>query len=62
MKLTLEEVEAILQKEIIWVLDHPDKDLNNDQQMGFMNGLRQAQILIRLAENELLAYRNIVTP
>jgi len=50
MKLNLSEAIEILQKEIVWCLDHPDKELNNDQQMGFMNGLRQAQTLLRKAE------------
>ena len=42
MKLTLKEAIEVLQKEINWCLDYPDKELNNDQQMGFVNGLRQA--------------------
>ena len=50
MKLTLTEVCNILQTEINWCLDHPDPELNNDQQMGFMNGLRQAQHLLKGGE------------
>jgi hypothetical protein len=38
-------IDAI-QGEIVWCLDNPDEDLTKDQQMGFMNGLRQAQLLI----------------
>jgi hypothetical protein len=53
MKLKLREVNDILQKEIVWCLDHPDPLLNNDQRMGFMNGLRQAEYLIGGAENAL---------
>lgn len=44
--LTPEDIIDTLQSEIVWCLDNPDKDLNHDQQMGFMNGLRQAQTLI----------------
>jgi hypothetical protein len=54
MKLTLREVEEILQKEINWCLDNPDNELSEHQQVGFMNGLRQAQTLIRDAERVLL--------
>jgi hypothetical protein len=50
MKLTLKEATYILQKEILWCLDNPDKELTQDQQMGFMNGIRQAQILLERAE------------
>jgi hypothetical protein len=56
MKLTLNETINILQKEIIWCLDNPDPDLNKDQQMGFMNGLRQAQYLIQKAEEQLMGW------
>lgn len=51
MKITLDEAVEILQKEIVWCLDNPDPTLNKDQQMGFMNGLRQAQYLLRAAEH-----------
>jgi hypothetical protein len=54
MKLTLKDVDDILQKEIVWCLEHPDKDLTMDQQLGFMNGLRAAQIILRKAEEGLL--------
>lgn len=50
IKFTAREVNAILQKEINWCLDNPDSDLNKDQQLGFINGLRQAQYLIEKAE------------
>jgi len=54
MKLTSKEIDAILQKEINCCLDNPDQELNHDQQMGFMNGLRQAQLLIEKAETAVL--------
>lgn len=50
MKLTLEESTAILQQEIEWCLENPDPLLNHDQQMGFINGLKQAQYLLRVGE------------
>jgi hypothetical protein len=55
MRLTLKEADDILQAEINWCLDNPDPDLNHDQRMGFMNGLRQAQTLLRLAEEKKIA-------
>jgi hypothetical protein len=58
MKLTLKEADDILQKEIVWCLEHPDKDLTMDQQLGFMNGLRAAQIILRKAENILAEDHN----
>ena len=58
MKLRLQETIDLLQNEINWCLDHPDNQLNKDQQYGFMNGLRQAQILIRNAENELITVQD----
>jgi hypothetical protein len=54
MKLKLNEAINLLQNEIIWCLDHPDPELNKDQQLGFMNGLRQAQYLIQKAEKQLI--------
>jgi hypothetical protein len=51
MRLKLQEAVDILQAEIVWCLDHPDKELSKDAQMGFMNGLRQAQYIIKTAEN-----------
>lgn len=60
MKLTIDEALEILQKEIEWCLNNPyfqsDRDkqlgvsLTQDQQRGFMMGLRQAQILLERAE------------
>ena len=47
---TVREINYILQKEINWCLDNLDKDLNQDQRLGFMNGLRQAQYLVKEAE------------
>lgn len=51
---TVREINYILQKEINWCLDHPDTQLNHDQQLGFMNGLRQAQYLIKEAERIII--------
>jgi hypothetical protein len=53
MKLKIDEVITVLQKEIIWCLDHPDITLNKDQQMGFVNGLRQAQSILEKAEHKV---------
>lgn len=53
MRLKLEDAVCILQNEISWCRDHPDPKLTQDQQTGFMNGLRQAQNLLCLAEKEL---------
>lgn len=41
------EMIELIQSEIIWCLDHPDETLSHDAQFGFMNGLRQAQYIIR---------------
>lgn len=46
MNLTPKEIIKIIQVEINWCLDNPNDELNHDQRMGFVNGLRQAQILI----------------
>jgi hypothetical protein len=51
MKLTAKDIDQLIQAEINWCLDNPDRDLNHDQQMGFVNGLRQAQRLIEYAHN-----------
>ena len=51
MKMKLEEATQLFQNEIIWCLEHPDPLLNKDQQIGFMNGLRQARCLLRAAES-----------
>jgi len=60
MKLTLKEVNDILQSEINWCLDNPDETLTKDQQMGFVNGLKQAQLLIRKAERRRIESTVIV--
>mgnify|MGYP001615771090 CR=1 FL=1 len=52
MYLTMQEAQDLLQAEIVWCLDHPDAELTHDQQMGFMNGLRQAQLLLEKAEEK----------
>jgi len=43
------EAIKLIQSEINWCLDHPDETLSHDAQFGFMNGLRQAQYLLRKA-------------
>jgi len=45
----VDDLPRIIQKEINWCLDHPDETLSHDAQFGFMNGLRQAQYLLRKA-------------
>jgi hypothetical protein len=54
MKLQLSEAQAVFEKEIQWCLDHPDQQLSQEHQIGFVNGLRQAQYLLRKAERALL--------
>ncbi len=61
MRLNLQNIQKILQQEINWCLDHPDNELNLDQQMGFMNGLRQAEYLIRMAENIMLDEHQLIS-
>jgi hypothetical protein len=51
MRLTSKDIKGLIQIEINWCLDNPDRDLNHDQQMGFVNGLRQAQTLIERFES-----------
>lgn len=46
MRLKPKDIIGLIQIEINWCLDNPDKDLTHQQQMGFVNGLRQAQRLI----------------
>jgi hypothetical protein len=53
MIVTKEELARLIQSEIDWCLDNPSKELNQDQQMGFMNGLRQAQMLIDLTDGHV---------
>jgi hypothetical protein len=55
MYLTKQEAYDVLQAEIVWCLDNPDKELNHDQQTGFMNGLRQAQLLLEKAEQKKIS-------
>lgn len=50
MKVKLKEAISLLQAEINWCLDNPDPLLNKDQQLGFVNGLRQAQLLLQKME------------
>ena len=50
-----EEAIQLFQNEITWCLDHPDPMLNKDQQIGFMNGIRQAQYLLKYAEHHVQA-------
>jgi hypothetical protein len=53
MNLSLNEVQNILQSEIIWHLDHPDKELTKEQQNGFLAGIKHSQTIIRLAEEKI---------
>jgi hypothetical protein len=62
MILTKKDIEGILQAEIVWCLDHPDATLNHDQQMGFVNGLRQAQLILRRAQDPRYVRVHYVTP
>ncbi len=55
MKLKTDEVVALFQAEINWCLDHPSAELTQEQQLGFMNGLRQAQYLVQAAERKLVS-------
>jgi hypothetical protein len=57
----MKEAQDMLQAEIVWCLDHPDATLTHDQQMGFMNGLRQAQILLEKAEKKKIESFTSVT-
>jgi hypothetical protein len=53
MKLTLQQAHHVLQAEIEWCLKHPNKDLTADHQLGFRNGLKQAQYLLEKAEEKI---------
>lgn len=53
MKLKLDEMTDILQKEITWCLDNPDITLSDEFQEGFISGLMQAQDLIKKAERTI---------
>jgi len=54
MKLTINDIKQILQSEIKWWESHtvgnPEKEFAN----GFINGLKQAEYLIIMAETEEL--------
>lgn len=51
----IDEAIQLLQNEINWCLDHPDPELTHDQRMGFVNGLKQAQYLLRSAEQKCIS-------
>jgi len=53
MKLSIKEMEEVLQQEITCCLRNPDKNLTHDQQTGFVDGLLQAQYLLRAAEKRV---------
>ena len=46
MKLELKDVIEILNTEINWCIDNPDKAFHKDYRKGFTNGLIQAKYLI----------------
>ena len=52
MILTSSEYIDILQTEIDSCLSHPDKEFSEDERIGFVNGLRYAQSIIRNIEKE----------
>jgi hypothetical protein len=52
-KIGKEELYRLLQREIDWCLDNPSEELTQDQQMGFMNGIRHVQLLIRLLDDHV---------
>jgi hypothetical protein len=53
MRLKIKEIITILQKEIDWCSKHPNTSLSKDEQKGFINGLRQAQYLIKAFESKV---------
>lgn len=57
MKFKADEIVALLQTEINWCLDHPSTELTYEQQMGFLNGLRQAQYLVQAATRKVVSER-----
>ena len=61
MHLTLKEANGVLQSEINWCLDNPDKELTHEQQMGFVNGLKQAQLLLEKAEEKKIGSFTSIT-
>ena len=46
MKLKLKDIMQILDDEIRWCDDHPDKAFHKEYRKGFINGLIQAKYLI----------------
>jgi hypothetical protein len=52
-KRMIDELDRVIQQEIAWCLDHPDKELTEEHQTGFMNGLRQAQYLLRAVKKSI---------
>ena len=46
MKLKLDDIIEILNTEIVWCLDHPEKAFHKEYRKGFTNGLIQAKYLI----------------
>jgi hypothetical protein len=55
MKLTLKEAVDLLEKEVQWCLEHPELEVSEDARVGFINGLRQAQLLLQKAEKVINA-------
>ena len=47
MKLKLKDIEQILDKEIEWCRDYPNKTRSRQYRTGFIGGLIQAKYLIK---------------
>jgi hypothetical protein len=46
MKLSVEDIVQLIDKEILWCERNPDKALHSEYSKGFVNGLLQAKYLI----------------
>jgi len=46
MKLDIEDIIKILDKELKWCFDNPDKTFHKEYRKGFTNGLIQAKYLM----------------
>ena len=53
MKLEMEDVMKVLNKEIEWCKNNPDKAFHKEYRKGFTNGLIQAKYLISMMEKLL---------
>lgn len=51
--INLDEAIKKLENQIMWCLDNPNASISNEQQIGVLNGLRKAIIILkRMAEEE----------